>query len=159
MASWIVSEQAADDEWGVTSIESDRGDSGPSFRKTPCGDLPHEEHPCPWRRDAPVGTFPDKAFQISAHTTYDMADATFACHNAGVANPVTCAGFLLRGAFDNLSVRMWHTDLSAVHSDHALYDSYREMAIANGVDPEDPAIAPCRGDRGEWIRPRNNEEK
>ena len=26
-----------------------------------------------------------------------------------------------------------------------LYDGYRSMAIANGVDPADPAIAPCRG--------------
>ncbi|AVK09334.1 DUF6283 family protein [Pseudomonas aeruginosa] len=25
-----------------------------------------------------------------------------------------------------------------------LFDSYAEMAIANGVDPEDPILKPCR---------------
>jgi len=26
----------------------------------------------------------------------------------------------------------------------ALFDSYAEMAIANGVEPNDPVLAPCR---------------
>jgi hypothetical protein len=27
---------------------------------------------------------------------------------------------------------------------HALHEDYRTMAIANGVEPDDPALAPCR---------------
>ena len=32
-----------------------------------------------------------------------------------------------------------------------LYESYRAMAIANGVDPRDARIAPCRADDEEWF--------
>ena len=27
---------------------------------------------------------------------------------------------------------------------HELHDNYREMAIANGVSPDDPSLAECR---------------
>jgi hypothetical protein len=30
---------------------------------------------------------------------------------------------------------------------HRLYDNYRSMAVANGVDPDDPILAPCRDDQ------------
>ncbi|WP_455432578.1 DUF6283 family protein [Streptosporangium sandarakinum] len=65
-----------------------------------------------------------------------------------------CAGFLLVAAADNLAVRMSGRDYSDVHSTVELFGSYRQMAIANGVDPSDPVLAPCRGDRtGEpWER-------
>lgn len=40
---------------------------------------------------------------------------------------------------------MGRYDPSLVSDDGiALYDSYREMAVANGVPPDDPIIAPCR---------------
>lgn len=128
--------RAADDEWGVTTVE---GGSG-AFRKHPCAQ-------CPWRRDAPVGAFPAEAFRLSAPTAYDMATEKFGCHDAGSEKPAACAGFPLRGASDNLAVRMSHRDFSGVHTTVPLYDSYREMAVANGVDPDDPVLAPCRGDR------------
>lgn len=73
---------------------------------------------------------------------------------------MVCAGFLLRGAGDNMAVRMTQragADLSKVRSEVALYDSYREMAEANGVDPEDPALQPCRGDWYEWLPPLGGE--
>jgi len=101
---------------------------------------------CPWRVDA-VGEFPAEAFLHSAHTAYDMAMNTFACHTAGVEHPKTCAGFLLRGADHNLAVRCGLRDGKYMPVDdggHALHDSYRDMAEANGVDPQHPALTRCR---------------
>lgn len=123
-----------DGEWGVTTL---RG-GGRAFQTRPCST-------CPWRLDAPTGVFPPEVFRHSARTTYDLADSVFACHISGSEHPKTCAGFLMRGADHNLAVRMSRTDYSSVHSDVPLYDSYRDMAIANGVHPDDPALAPCRG--------------
>jgi hypothetical protein len=125
-----------DGQWEVISLEG----GGPLFQTHPCPT-------CPWRRDAPTGTFPPEAFRHSALTTYDLATSKFACHTSGRDRPKTCAGFLLRGASDNLAVRMSRTGFTGVHSDVPLYDDYREMAVANGVDPDDPALDPCRGDR------------
>jgi hypothetical protein len=72
----------------------------------------------------------------------------FACHMSG-RNSQTCAGFLLSGgAIHNLLVRMALADeriaLDKVTSSVPLYPNYREMAIANGVDPDDPVLKPCR---------------
>lgn len=113
----------------------------------------HQETPCkrcPWRRDAPVGAFPPDVFRSSARTAYDQATHRFGCHASQNGKPLTCAGFLLRGAAHNIAVRMdlsrHGIDYSGVHSPVELYDSYREMAIANGVDPDDPALARCRDD-------------
>jgi hypothetical protein len=81
-----------------------------------------------------------------------MAQATFACHHSGAKNPTTCAGFLLRGADHNLSVRMAErlrgADFSAVtDGGHELHRDYYDMAVANGVDPEDPILKPIRRNR------------
>ena len=111
-------------------------------RNVPCAQ-------CPWRVDA-VGVFPAQAFKHSAPVAYDMADSSFACHDSGSKRPAICAGFLLRNANNNLAVRLkvmrGEIDLSAI-SDHglALFDDYRAMAVANGVDPDDPVLRACRG--------------
>lgn len=79
-----------------------------------------------------------------------MADSTFACHMSGTDNPATCAGFLLsEDAQHNLMIRIallnsrfaW----SRVRKTTETFGSYRKMAIANGVDRNDPALARCRG--------------
>jgi len=105
---------------------------------------------CPWRQDSPVGAFPVEAYRISAATAYDMAQSTFACHMSGKGNPATCAGFLLQQGAHNLSVRMsliqGRLDLGRLKRTYDLYENYRAMAIANGVDPEDPVLANCRDD-------------
>ena len=49
----------------------------------------------------------------------------------------------------NLSVRLnlinGELDMNQVSDGGVdLFDSYAEMAIANGVDPEDPILKPCR---------------
>ncbi|WP_138519147.1 DUF6283 family protein [Limnobacter alexandrii] len=113
---------------------------GHEYRKSPCKS-------CPWRTSQ-VGTFPAQAFRISAHTAYDMADRTFGCHESGHKKPSTCAGFLLRGADHNLAVRLGKAKgryLDVLNADGAeLFDSYREMAVANGVEPSDPVLTLCR---------------
>jgi hypothetical protein len=67
------------------------------------------------------------------------------------AAPLTCAGFLLSyGAQHNLLVRMalarGQLDLDKVNSNVPLFRTYREMAIANGVSPDDPVLRECRDD-------------
>lgn len=133
----IIGARPADLNHQVVSVTSGRKHSC----KTPCRD-------CPWRRDA-VGTFPAEAFRLSAHTAYDMSDRTFGCHTTGTTKPSTCAGFLLRGAAHNLAVRLGiiqgTIDMEQVSDGGVeLFDSYAEMAVANGVDPDDPILSPCR---------------
>lgn len=114
--------------------------AGVSYRRTPCGT-------CPWRKDAD-GTFPAEAFKHSARTAEDMSEVTFSCHESGHAKAATCAGFLLRGAAHNMSVRLgyisgrYQNDVADGGLD--LHESYRAMAEANGVAPDDPALARCR---------------
>lgn len=132
----ITRVRPADENHQVLTVEG----SGGSYRKKPCKN-------CPWRIDA-VGEFPAEAFRHSASTAYDMAKETFACHEAGAKKPATCAGFLLRGADHNLSVRLGYItgrykgDVS--DGGHQLHDNYRAMAVANGVSPDDPILAQCR---------------
>lgn len=101
---------------------------------------------CPWRKDA-VGVFPAEAFRHSAPTSYDMADRTFGCHSSDHQNPKTCAGFLLStGAGHNMRVRINRIKFGKEQvSDSGLdlFKSYRDMAVANGVDPDDPVLEPC----------------
>lgn len=99
---------------------------------------------CPWLVDSPLGVFPVEVFRHSAKTAYDLATSSFGCHSSGIEKPATCAGFLLRGAGHNLQVRMNGPDPAEVRSERRLYGNYRAMAIANGVDPDDPALGPCR---------------
>ena len=113
------------------------GDGG--YCKRPCAD-------CPWRKDA-VGIFPAEAFRHSAPTSYDLAQNTFACHQAGVEKSKICAGFLMQGADHNMAVRikrMQGKRFDVTDGGHELHAGYREMAIANGVSPEDPVLQPCR---------------
>ena len=132
-----IARRSADPNHDVVSVLG-----GDLYRRQPCAE-------CPWRRDAPVGAFPAEAYRISANTAHDLAGSTFACHMKGTRDPAVCAGFLLRGAAHNMAVRMGclsgHFDLSQVKEGGVdLYDSYREMAEANGVDPEDEALRRCR---------------
>ena len=111
------------------------------YRRKPCST-------CPWRVDA-VGEFPAEAFRHSANTAYDMAGNEFACHQSGRDKPAACAGFLLRGAAHNLTTRLklmsGRIDLNAVSDDGLeLFESYRAMAEANGVESDDPVLMRCR---------------
>jgi hypothetical protein len=103
---------------------------------------------CPWRADA-VGEFPADAFRHSANTAYDMSEHEFGCHESGKDKPATCAGYLLRGATHNLTTRLkvmaGKINLQAITDDGLqLFQSYRQMAEANGVPTDDPILASCR---------------
>jgi hypothetical protein len=132
----VTDTRMAGQDHAVLSVE---GGSG-AYRREPCPD-------CPWRVDA-TGVFPAEAFRHSAETAYDMARETFGCHQSGKEKPATCAGFLLRGADHNLSIRMRRgmgerfDDVS--NGGHVLHRDYVDMAVANGVDPDDPVLRPCR---------------
>ena len=133
--------------YGVTSV-STKGGNARSARSRPC-------EQCPWREDVPTGVFPPAAFITSAPTAYDGAISTFGCHMNPVENPATCAGFLLRHGVNNLGVRLAiisdRLDLDRISAAKLpIYESYREMAIANGVDPNDPCLKDVRGDQDFW---------
>ncbi|MGO4801189.1 DUF6283 family protein [Pseudomonas sp. W22_MBD1_FP4] len=135
----VIETRAAGADHQVVTFESST-EGGRCYRRKPC-------KKCPWRKDS-VGEFPAEAFLHSARTAYDMAQSVFSCHSTGTDKPSTCAGFLMRGAAHNLSIRLSYIrreigdDLD--ENGHELFESYREMAIANGVDPDDPILKPCR---------------
>ncbi|NUB11622.1 hypothetical protein GAY28_02195 [Azospirillum brasilense] len=137
--STILRIRPADENHQVVTVESPKGHV--AYRKEPC---PH----CPWRKDQPTGRFPADAFRHSAETAHDMSTHRFGCHMSGTSQPETCAGFLLSGAQHNLAVRLdlmrGQIDMDEVTSAVPLYESYREMAVANGVPAGDPALALCR---------------
>lgn len=132
----ISNVRPAGDDHQVVTVHGGKG----GYRKSPCTS-------CPWRKDV-TGEFPAEAFRHSANTAYDMAEHMFGCHESGSVKPATCAGFLLRGADHNMTVRLARM-MGKVRDDvtdggHALHASYRDMAIANGVEARDPVLTPCR---------------
>jgi hypothetical protein len=79
-----------------------------------------------------------------------MSTHTFACHMSGKGRSADCAGFLIRGALHNLAVRLKIMRQRALpdvsDGGQDLYENYRQMAVANGVPANDPALANCRDD-------------
>jgi hypothetical protein len=77
-----------------------------------------------------------------------MDEGLFQCHDTTDEVPLTCAGFLERGADHNLTVRMAYIRGRLEPMDrsggHDLFDDFREMAVANGMDPDHPEMARCR---------------
>lgn len=115
----------------VVTITSKGGER--KWCKKPCKE-------CPWRREN-AGNFPAEAFAHSAESARDMSKHVFACHMMGTENRAACAGFLLRGAEHNLSVRLGRMNgdyLGVSEGGADLYEGYTEMAIDNGVDPASP---------------------
>lgn len=136
----VIGVTPADENNQVLALEGGAG----TYRKTPCPG-------CPWVKEN-IGSFPAEAFRISAHTSYDRAMNKFGCHESGKEKPATCAGFLLRNSKNHLGVRIsisrGNLDPSTlVEGERELFDSYKEMAIANGVSADDPRLALCRADK------------
>ncbi len=135
----IINRKLTSDTDCVTTVI---GGSGDRYCRQPCPQ-------CPWRREN-AGNFSAEAFRTSANTSYDAATATFACHMSSTEDPAVCAGFLLQNAVHNMGVRLraitGRYDPSQMSDGGAdLFNSYREMAEANGVDPADEALTGCRG--------------
>lgn len=108
---------------------------------------------CPWRRDVAIGHFEPTRFKELAHTAYDLSRWVFACHKSADEHPTMCAGFLSRGADHNLTVRVAYMQGELEQLDRSgdmpLYEDYRAMATANGVDVDDPSLSRCRSRQGE----------
>lgn len=100
---------------------------------------------CPWRRDVPPGKFSRERFIALAHTAYDLAAKVFACHMTNEGKEIACAGFVMMQGGHNLSLRLMRKRFE-ITTDAALYRTYREMAIANGVPKKHPALRQCRDD-------------
>lgn len=98
---------------------------------------------CPWRTDVPTGRFPPERYRALAETAYDLSMRVFACHKSPEGGEFACAGALLRQDH-NLRFRFSRIDRDTITADGPLYDDYRAMAEANGVDPDDPVLEGCR---------------
>lgn len=100
--------------------------------------------------DVEPGRFEPERFRALARTCYDMAPTVFTCHKSVPGADIVCAGFLLsESAYHNLTVRMGmrtgSIDFDLIsNGGFKLFDYYREMAEANGVDSDDPVLGPCR---------------
>jgi hypothetical protein len=133
--------RVGDAEYGVTTVRGDAPDRW-RYRRKPC-------RQCPWVKGR-EGRFPPDAYRHSANTSEDMSTHTFACHMSGHNRSADCAGFLLRGALHNLAVRLkimrQRAQPVVSTGGQELYDNYRQMAVANGVPADDPALANCRDD-------------
>lgn len=110
-------------------------------QKKPCAE-------CPWRTDQPVGRFSAERYRALAATATDMAARVFTCHKSADDVPVVCAGAVLK-MHHNMTLRLMYShreiDPNAVSDGgHALFDDYRAMAEANGVEPDDPVLRGTR---------------
>jgi hypothetical protein len=107
--------------------------------KAPCAE-------CPWRTDVRTGKFPPERFIALANTAHDLSGRVFACHMSKEGGEFACAGFVLQQAAHNMACRMARMPFDDVTSQHPLFETYREMAIANGVDEDHPELRHCRDD-------------
>lgn len=133
----------------VKVIEAKKADKNHQVVTLTGGDCTYQAQPCeqcPWRSDISTHVFPAEAFRITANVSYDMSDRMFDCHMSGKENPKVCAGFIHR-TVHNVALRMafMRGDIKRLYdTDIPLYEDYREMAIANGVSPDDPVLKGCR---------------
>lgn len=100
---------------------------------------------CPWRTDVAPGKFPPERYVALAPTAYDLAMKVFACHMSKEGGEFACAGFLLQSSAHNLSCRMARHRCD-VRSPYPLFQTFRQVAIANGVPEDHPALDHCRDD-------------
>lgn len=96
---------------------------------------------CPWRKDVPVGRFPPERYVALKNTVEQGLNNLFACHKTSDGEPSACVGFLLVDGPNNWTARLaaitGEFDPRKLEAAGPLYDSFQEMALANGVSPED----------------------
>lgn len=113
-------------------------------RKRPC-----EE--CPWRRDTPPGQFPAERYEALRNTSGSRGNEVafdapmFGCHKSADGNEIACAGWLAVVGYEHLGVRLALMDhrlppeaMSPGEDWPDLFDSYAEMAAAQGADSCSP---------------------
>jgi hypothetical protein len=150
----VLATNKVSDDYAVLTLNTAPGKRAADYMRLPCPQ-------CPWRKDIPAGVFPPDAFRHSAKTCEDMSLTTFACHMAGKASPKTCAGFLRStDAEHNLAMRIQTArgeyDPRQLNRDQRVptFATYAEMAVANGVPADDPAILETRSmrEKMKWKR-------
>jgi len=104
---------------------------------------------CPWRKDVPPGRFPKERFIALRVSVKQGFFPLFACHKSPEEAPCACAGYLMVEGENNFFVRLavieGRFDPKKLEVTAPLYESYREMALANGVD-----LAALEEDKKEW---------
>ena len=96
---------------------------------------------CPWRRDVEVGRFPPERYRVLRKTCQQGFNRIFACHKSPEGDEFACAGYLMVEGDNNfrvriaLSRRLYNPD--DLVATGPLYESFAEMARANGYDPDD----------------------
>jgi hypothetical protein len=104
-----------------------------STKHRPCGN-------CPWRKDAPVGTWTAERFQTLAQGCQHNGWDVFACHKSAEDAPFVCAGFAAVIGFDSIGLRLaaaagrYNPD-GLDTSGLELYPDFDAMLRANGVEP------------------------
>lgn len=97
---------------------------------------------CPWAKDSPPGRFPCFGTAPEQPITFlNMSLAATAAPEKRL-KPTRGSSFAARRTTSQYVC----TDpgKSVIHTERALYASYRDMAIANVVRSDDPTIVPCR---------------
>jgi hypothetical protein len=97
---------------------------------------------CPFRKDVPVGKFPPERYQALESTCREGGfPAMFACHKTLEGHEKACAGFLIVHGLDNNRCRIqaimgaWTPGEQVATG--PLYESFDEMARANGYYPKE----------------------
>ena len=92
---------------------------------------------CPWRKDVPIGRFPPERYIALRRTSEQGMNPLFGCHKTVEGKDVVCVGYLMRDGENNWAVRLAAAygkfDPQALEAAGPLYDSFEEMARANGV--------------------------
>lgn len=92
---------------------------------------------CPWRRDVAVGRFPPERYVSLRETCTQGFNNLFACHKTAEGHETVCVGYLLVDGLNNFRVRLavirGQYDPKTLKASGPLYDSFQEMAMANGV--------------------------
>ena len=118
---------------------------------------------CPWRKDAELGYWHQDHYRDMAKSCQRDGPNQMMCHQSRDTNQIVCAGWVLVLGFDAIGVRR------AVHNGDfdpnrdfesgglELYDSWEEMAEANGVYTPDYRVGSGR----DWhkLSPEEQEER
>lgn len=108
---------------------------------------------CPWRRDVPLGKFTPARYHALARTVKQGFNPIFACHQTPDTEPQACVGYLLVDGVNNFHVRLAIITKvvtpSKLEAAGPLYDSFEEMARANGaITPPQTSNTCPRDSRG-----------
>jgi hypothetical protein len=93
---------------------------------------------CPWRKDVPTGRFSPERFAALLPSVEQGFGDMFACHKTTQDDPSACVGYLLsKESENNFRIRMAYArgkfDPSKLEASGPNYESYAEMATANGL--------------------------